>query len=345
LFTLLIWIGLKQVIGNTSSAPRERWRLPAALGVVLGLGLLTKAYFLTAIPPVILLGVYVCWNRRGGGRPYLLALAPVAIAAAISGWWYWRNLVTTGTLSGLSEAAMLRDMGTWSLLRRASSISWGTAIDAILFSHLYFGGWSSLTVRSWMYHLLYAVIVVAAFGLLRLISRPAIWWLIAVYAAFWAAQIYNVLLLFVSKGLEGSMGWYLYAVVAAEATLCAGGLARIRGWTPAIGAVLFGLLDVYTVHWVAVPYYTGMIVHKPNGAIAALHLAGERAVGLSGAIERLVVYKGSWISQPLIVILWIAYMGATLWLVAAPVGQALSPANIFRQLPHFDQALSAGRRQ
>ena len=314
-FTLLIWMGLKRGLGAGNSGAKQIWP-PAGLGIVLGLGLLTKAYFLTAIPAVILLEVYTCRKRSGGGRAYMRALVPVAMAAAISGWWYWRNLLTTGTLSGLSEAAMLRDMGTWTLLRHASAIPWGTAIDAILFSHLYFGGWSSLTVRSWMYHLLYAVIVVAALGLVRLIRQPAIWWLMVVYLAFWAAQMYNVLLLFASKGLEGSMGWYLYAVIGAEAVLCAGGLAQVRGWAPAAGVVLFGLLDLYTVHCVAVPYYTGMIRHKPNGAIAALHLVGERAVGLSGALERLVVYKG--ISQALMVVLWMAYIGATLWLVVAP---------------------------
>jgi hypothetical protein len=248
----------------------------------------------------------------------LRALAPLAIAGAISGWWYWRNLLTTGTLSGLNEAAMLRDMGTVTLLRHASTVPWGTAIDSILFSHLYLGGWSSLTVRSWMYHVFYAVILVAAFGLLRLIRQPALWWLIAIYAWFWAGQIYNVLLLYLSKGLPGSMGWYLYAVVGAEAALCAGGLSRLRRWAPAAGVALFGLLDLYIVHCVAIPYYTGMIAHKPNGALAALHLSGERAVGVSGAIERLLVYKGSWISPPLIVVLWIAYVGATLWLVMAP---------------------------
>jgi hypothetical protein len=314
-FTLLIGMGLKRGLEAESSGARASWR-PAGLGIVLGLGLLTKAYFLAAVPGVILLEAYVCRKRRAGGWAYLRALAPLAIAAAISGWWYWRNLLTTGTLSGLSEAATLRDMGTWTLLRHASAVPWGTAIDAILFSHLYFGGWSSLTVRSWMYHLLYAVILMAAFGLVRMLRQPAIWWLITVYAAFWAAQTYNVLLLFATKGLEGSMGWYLYAVIAAEAVLCAGGLAQVRGWAPAVGVALFGLLDLYTVHWVAVPYYTGMIRHKPNGAVAALHLAGGRAVGVSGALERLVVYKG--FSQSLMVAFWLAYLGATLWLVVAP---------------------------
>ena len=312
---------------------------------MLGLGLLTKAYFLTAVPPVILLEVYFCRNRRGA-RPYLRALAPFAIAGAISGWWYWRNLLTTGTLSGLHEAAMLRDMGTLTLLRHASTNPWATAIDSILFSHLYFGGWSSLTVRSWMYHVFYAVILVAALGLMRLIRQPAVWWLIAIYASFWSGQIYNVLLLYVSKGLPGSMGWYLYAVVGAEAALCAGGLSRIRRWAPAAGAALFGLLDLYTVHWVAIPYYTGMIAHKPNGALAALHLAVPRAVGLSGALDRLLVYKTSWISPPLIVFLWLAYLAATLWLVIAPSwlasggagGSACQPAESRPKPPPPSQA-------
>jgi 4-amino-4-deoxy-L-arabinose transferase-like glycosyltransferase len=339
-FTLLIWTGLKACStgipacvgfscdrGAGTRACRVETRLDpvpggleclwytVGLGAVLGLGLLTKAYFLTAIPPVILLHAYLCRNRIAGRRACLRSFVSLTIAAAISGWWYWRNLLTTGTLSGLGEATMLRDVDTWALLRHASAVPWGTAIDAILFSHIYFGGWSSLTVRSWMYHVFYAVILVAAFGLLRVMRQPAIRWLIAVYAAFWAGQIYNVLLLYVSKGLPGSMGWYLYAVVAAEVALCVGGLARIRRWAPAAGVVLFGLLDLYTVHCVAVPYYTGMIRHKPNGAIAALHLAGERTVGLAGALERLTVYKG--ISQSLIVVGWLAYVASTLWLMIA----------------------------
>ncbi|MBZ5617659.1 MAG: glycosyltransferase family 39 protein [Acidobacteriia bacterium] len=317
-FTLLIWIGLRLLQEGAS------WRTAAGLGVVLGLGLLTKAYFLTAVPAVVLLLAFVCWRRRAGVLEYVRASTPVIVAAAIAGWWYWRNILTTGTLSGLSEAAMLRGVGAWTLLRRASAVPWGTAVDAILFSHIYFGGWSSLMVRSWMYHAFYAVILVAAFGLLRMVRSPAIWWLIAVYAAFWAGQIYNVLMLYVSKGLPGSMGWYLYAVVAAEVALCAGGLARVRRWAPAAGVVLFALLDLYTVHGVAIPYYTGMIRHKASGAIAALHLADERAVGLHGALERLAVYKGGWISEPVFLGLWMAYLVATLWLM---VGQALWPVN------------------
>ena len=54
------------------------------LGVALGLGLLTKAYFLVFIPILIL--------RR---RFYSLA-----VALLIGGWWYWRNFLLTGTWTG-----------------------------------------------------------------------------------------------------------------------------------------------------------------------------------------------------------------------------------------------------
>ena len=304
-FTLLIWIGLR----------RTAWSLPA-LGAVLGLGLLTKAYFLAAVPAVVL---WPLWRDRSGWKNAILpGMASMAIAVGIAGWWYWRNVATTGTLSGLSEAVMLRDMGAGALLRRAISLPWGTAVDAILLSHIYFGGWSSLTVRSWMYHAFYVVIVLAACGLWSLRRQPAIMWLAAVYALFWAGQAYNVVLLYVSKGLPGSMGWYLYAVVAAEVVLCTAGLARLRAWAPPAGVALVGMLDLYTVHGVAIPYYTGMIAHKPGGALAALHVAEARLVGISGAVERLTAFKAPWITGTAIVLLWIAYLLATVWLMLLP---------------------------
>src|ERR1019366_7405760 len=47
LFTLLTWLAVKMVQEGLS------FKLAAATGLVLGLGLLTKAYFLTAIPAVL----------------------------------------------------------------------------------------------------------------------------------------------------------------------------------------------------------------------------------------------------------------------------------------------------
>ena len=164
LFTLAIWLSL-EVLRDGLTRSRA-----LALGCVLGLGLLAKAYFLTALPPVAALLLWKCRRPR--------ALLVPLIAFAVSGWWYIRNLFTTGTLTGMWESALLSHAGLGAQLRQAARIPWRVAIDSILLSHLYFGGWSSLTVRAWMYHLFYLLIALAAAGLVlprRLDRDPGPW--------------------------------------------------------------------------------------------------------------------------------------------------------------------------
>jgi hypothetical protein len=257
----------------------------AVMGIVLGMGLLTKAYFLVALAAVL-------WAPKS-----------VLMSLAVGGWWYARNIWTTGTISGLSEAVMLRGTGPIAMLKRAVEVPWRTAIDSMLFSHLYFGGWSSLTVRSWMYHLFYVVIALAAVGLVFRLRGMESQRLALLYGCFWLAQLYNVLLIWLTKGVPASMGWYLYAVVGAEVVLATEGLRMFaRRWAAAIGAVLFGLLDLYAMNFVALPYYAGLIGHKANGALEALHLSQLASV------KAPPWYLAVW---------WTAYLAATLALPVA----------------------------
>jgi hypothetical protein len=217
---------------------------------------------------------------------------------------------------------MLRGTGPGEILRQATGLNWARAIDAILFSHLYFGGWSSLTARSWMYHVFYAAILAAAVGLARLLRRPAILTLLLIYLAFWAGQLYNATLLYMTKGVAVSMGWYMYAVVGAQAALCVTGLRKLfppiaARWVAMGGAALFAMLDLYTVHCLAIPYYTGMIRHRVNGSLGALHWAGFQFVGAVGAFERLTAFKSPLVPAPLLAALWLAYLLGTAALMAA----------------------------
>ena len=300
LFTLLTWLAVKAARRGMDL------KLAAAIGFVLAFGLLTKAYFLTAIPAILTVG----WAARRRLADLLRTLPAFGIAIAFAGWWYVRNMRATGTLSGLSEAVMLRHMNAFEMVRKATEINWLKAVDSIFFSHLYFGGWSSLTVRSWMYHVLYIGILLAAIGVFRTIRRPGIPALLAVYLCFWIGQVYNVVLLYLSKGLAGSMGWYMYAVVGAEVTLCVAGLRsllprRASHWVPVTGAALFALLDVYTVHAVAISYYTGIIRHRGNGGLEALHWVGLRSAGIGELVDRLCGF----VPPPLLVGMWLLYLG------------------------------------
>lgn len=300
LFSLLIWIGLRVV--RRGPNPGDA----IALGAVLGLGLLTKAYFLTAVPAVALL---LLFQIRTGWLP---ALTTSATALAIAGWWYIRNAAITGAPSGLAESVTLHNRGFVSVLATIPRIPWVHAVDVILVSHIYFSGWSSLTVRSWMYRVFFAIIIVAAVGLILRVRRPPVLWLLTIYAFFWAGQFYNVLLQYLTKGLAGSMGWYLYAVVSCEVVLCATAFGRFRARAAAIGTFLFGLLDLYGMHLLAIPYYTGIIVHRANGAPGVLHLREFQAVGFGAIFGRLAENKVALLSQPVLVLLWILYLAGTI---------------------------------
>jgi hypothetical protein len=327
LFTILTALAL--------GVTRESRGVALWLGIVLGFGLLTKAYFLTAIPAValILAPFGAAALARGMLPPLLLA-----------GWWYAHNLFTTGTLSGLSESVTLRGQGAFAVLSRAGEVPWRTAVDSILLSHLWFGGWSGLTVRSWMYHLLYALAGAALAGcclrsvkrqggdVLRLTDRSlwsrlcvggrrggefhgdSLWRPLLIYGFFWLGQCYNVLLIFLSKGVPTSMGWYLYAVVGAEVILCTAGLAalvpkRARAWPALSGVILFAALDLYTLNAVAIPYYTGMIRHRANGSLEALHSAA-----FQGVFDRLAIFSAA--APSLLSVLWVLYLAATFAIAA-----------------------------
>ena len=305
LFTLVIWLSLETL---REGLTRNR---ALALGAALGLGLIAKAYFLTAIPPVAML---LFWKCR---RP--LALLVPLLAAAISGWWYVRNVITTSTLTGMWESALLHG-GLGAQLRQIPRIRWGVAIDSILLSHIYHGAWSGLTVRSWMYHLFYALIALAVVGLVARASRPALLpaLLPAAFAgAFWLGQLYHVIPMFMVWGIPTSMGCYLYAIVAVEVVLCVAGLRALapfaRRYIAPAGVALFALLDLYTIHMLAIPYYTGLIAHRPGGSLAAFY---PGRADLSVVLPRLAAFKSSLLSEPLLAALWMAYAAATIGLVA-----------------------------
>jgi hypothetical protein len=104
----------------------------------------------------------------------------------------------------------------------------------------------------------------------------------------------------------------MYAVVACEVVLCAVAFGRWRMWAVTLGAVLFGLLDIYGMHWLAIPYYTGIIGHRANGTLAALHIGDYSTVGFGAVFERLAMNKPAAMAQPVLIVLWILYLAGTL---------------------------------
>jgi 4-amino-4-deoxy-L-arabinose transferase-like glycosyltransferase len=122
------------------------------VGALLGLGLLTKAYFLTAVPALCVLQFWLCMTQPKKRSLFLKSATTIfVISGAISGWWYVRNILQTGTVSGLDEALLLRGVGTGEKLLAVVHVQWVRAIATVLLAHLVWG-WSLLSVSRFIYY-------------------------------------------------------------------------------------------------------------------------------------------------------------------------------------------------
>ena len=228
--------------------PREA----VLLGIALGMGLLTKAYFLAFIPILIF--------RR---RIYSLVLA-----LAIGGWWYWRNFRLSGTWTGEIMDVAATKLG-WSVkLAAVAKVHWIRVLDVALWTHIWTGAWSFFTVRSWMYRIFEVVFALAAIMLLLALAKRPIGrfkaklaLLSAVEMLFAAGIAYQALSAFVVNKLSFAPGWFFYAVVVAEALLLTSGMLVLAGRSRVLFAMaclttLFAALDLYSANFILARHYS-----------------------------------------------------------------------------------------
>jgi hypothetical protein len=222
-----------------------------ALGLALGLGLLTKAYFLAFIPILIL-------RRR---------LYSLAVAIAIGGWWYWRNFRFTGTWTGEIMDVAATKLGWTAKLAAIGKVHWLRVLDVALWTHIWTGAWSFFTLRSWMYRvfeLIFAVLaIMIVYGLAK---RPfgrfkrKLALLCSIELLFALGIAYQALSIFLAKNIYFGPGWYFYALVVAEALLLASGMLILAGRRRVLFAmgfliVLFAAMDVYSAFFILARHY------------------------------------------------------------------------------------------
>jgi hypothetical protein len=71
---------------------------------------------------------------------------------------------------------------------------------------------------------------------------------------------------YMARGVSASCGWYMYAVIIPEILLVTYGLLALAPkrwcWIVLPGmATIFAAIDIYGVHALLAPYYSGLIVH------------------------------------------------------------------------------------
>ena len=331
LYTLLTYAGVRVL----DEGPN--WRNSMLIGVALGCGLLTKVYFLTAIPAVCA-GFALAPGRAGGAwrRTAALLGASLTVAMLMSFWWYRFIYLTTGDFTGQIQSVAVGAFPWQERLRVAWRLNWLAALDTAMFSHIWFGGWSFLQVRSWIYHLFYAVGLASTLGLMVLslgsrfvvteVSRRSLVLLGLLEACFCASLAYQVTLAQMVYGKPMTNGWYLYCLVFAEIVLVFAGLMALSphrcGIFAPIGlAGLFAALDLYGMNFVLLPYYFGLIGHSPAGRLQAFHVSQVWTTGLPEISSRLLLNRPYLSGPAAFAVLWALYLSATVTCAAVAFRQ------------------------
>ena len=320
----------------------KRWSAWIALGLALGLGLLTKAYFLVTLPALVLIALYLIWtslSTHGWKRQTigvtLRSCAAVGIILAVAGRWYWHVHVRTGSWSGQADDAALHNIALAQKLIAVPSVNWKSGAISILLSHIWFGGWSFLRLPVGWYLLAAVPIAVGVSGVgVRWMreragagpdsQRPQILVLGALYLCFWVGLAYHVLITFMNTGVSASTGWYLYCLVVAELVLLVWGLEAFFQTKFLLLALCLevAVMDLYGMHALMLPYYVGLSAHMGKQVPTAL---ASTLSHLPTVFPRLAINKPDWLSTPVLVTLWFLYLAATLGsLVICAISNGLS---------------------
>lgn len=193
-----------------------RWRVALAVGVLLGVGLLTKVMVAFAAPTILAayaLAPGVSWRARASR-----GAAAMAVALAVGGWWWLRNLLTLGVVQ---PAGRPRDLST--LAQVPADEAFGLSVSRVTQS--FFGqlGWLEVRLDGDFVVLGVVVIVTAVVVALAVPgARRAAAALVLLPAALAAGVVYNALDLHAETGvLVALQGRYVYGGLAALATVVA----------------------------------------------------------------------------------------------------------------------------
>jgi hypothetical protein len=232
----------------------------AVLGVVLGAGLLTKAFFLAITVGVVAL-LAVNASRGGDRREWRRAAGVALIAIVIGGGWYvgkWRD---TGELTGGANFIDLQAHGglLQGVLGHFSVVEYMRGIGGIISSFCWAGTWSfALPNRLFLVPVAALVVGPGIVHVVRLRSREGADWIpLFIVAPVVAGLLYHLLATMAITGIGNETpGWYLHIFAAPLS------LILVRGWLGSrVMAALIGYGFVLTaaLTWLQLGFFSGCL--------------------------------------------------------------------------------------
>ncbi len=271
---LMVLLGSSTLAGAARIATGDRrWRVAVATGVLGGLALLTKGFAVPLVPAVALACLLPLRERGADGRrvgrgPVIARAAVVAaLALAVGGWWWVRNVIAHGTPQ---PGVRLRDRVPG--VERDIVDFAGDFADRLVASFWGDFGWFEVRLPFGISVAMTVVVIVAMAAAVwrcwprTVLALPAVASTAMVLSAAWGA--------YKKTGVSyATQGRYLFAGIAGISVLVALGLARLlrrpARWQPlATLAVALSLQAVAL--WVSLHrYWAGDSVADRLRAMAA----------------------------------------------------------------------------
>lgn len=232
MLAVVSWLSVRVVTGDT------RWRTAVGLGLVLGVGLLAKVMPAFAVPGIVAAYALAPWGdprararwrldwRGSFGARVARCATALAVALAAGGWWWARNVLTTGAVQPVGrprDVSHLTPVDAVDVLptalRRVAQSFWG---------HL---SWLEVWLPFWLVVL--GSVVLAALGLVALVrpgARRGALVLAGLPAGLLVGVIFNAWQFWsVTQRLVALHGRYVYGGLAALGALTAVGLWHLGG--------------------------------------------------------------------------------------------------------------------
>jgi len=214
-------------------------RTDVMLGLIYGLSLITKFNLLALIAFIELAYILAVWQTRDWRAFVRGTLIVLGLAALISGWWFWRNQVLYGDLTGMNKVNELwagRPVaGSWWAIRQSLPYLWSSLWGRF--------GYGQVPLPQIVYQTLFVFCVVALTGHLLpsgKCSQPALSSAILILLGAMPLIFTLVVFYYIMIQPAGAMGRFLFPGLPAFAILLIGGLSRFfpRHLTWAVSIVI-----------------------------------------------------------------------------------------------------------
>ena len=273
----LFFVGLLTYLLVLWRRDETNTKLAVSIGIVLGLGLLTKALFM---PVFVVLTVFLflrLWfDKRGAEAQPLRRVALIGVfypALLMGGAWYLGRLALNGDLSGGIDSIWLAQNGGWiaGLREHFSIYALTRSILATIFSYSWAGTSSyaflPLSLRTPLVVLLFWVFGAFILQIKKKRADDFAWLPVWLFAFLAAGLFYHLMIGLATDGMGHTLGLYLHILKPCVAPAVGVGVTAImkkpRARRVMIAALIYAFLFQLAAVWSQFSLFTGCAT-KPD---------------------------------------------------------------------------------